>query len=245
MLLAINTSTLQFSLAVMTREGTLLAEMVMSSRGGRHFGGLMPALERLIADCEEDIRDVSAVAVATGPGSFTGLRVGLSAAKGLVHALGVPLVGIPSLTAMAGQISGSSLPICPLLDSRRGEVFCATFVLEDGRPAPKMEISSLRLEEFPTVFREQTLFVGNDFRAQGAFLKKTLGAKALLAPPPLWSLRASLVGHLALDRLNSGKSDDPRALEPIYLRPPDIRPNPYCPPVDLPRPQRGAGVLSG
>ena len=201
-----------------------------------HYGLLMPAFRGLITACGTGFQDLTAIAVATGPGSFTGLRVGLSAAKGLAHALEAPLIGIPSLPALASQIFHASLPVCAVLDSRKDEFFCATYRLQEGLPVPTRETAALGLHAFAESFPETTLFVGNDFSRQGPLLTDILGARAVLAPSSAWCLRASSVGLLALDRLKSRKFDDPEALDPIYLRPPDIRPNPY--PIDKPEASR-------
>jgi tRNA threonylcarbamoyladenosine biosynthesis protein TsaB len=226
MILALNTSTLQFSIAVMAEDGGLAAEHIMSGSKG-HYGLLMPTLHRLMDACGVGFRDLTAIAVATGPGSFTGLRVGLAAAKGLSHALEAPLIGVPSLPALASQIACASLPVCALLDSRKEEFFCATFYRQGDRFAPTGETKAMELGAFSASFPEATLFVGNDYARQAPLLRGVLGARAVLAPSSAWCLRASSVGFVALDRLKSREFDAPESLDPIYLRPPDIRPNPY------------------
>jgi len=226
MLLAINTSTLQFGLALLEDDGTILAEY-LTSRGRGHFGGLMPALKFLFDTSGYEVREVEALIVATGPGSFTGLRVGLSAAKGLCHALEAPIIGISSLEALASQIPYSNLPIAPIIDSRKGEVFTARFCWNDGgnllRRAKDM---CIKMEDLPTSLEERVVFVGNDFAAQGSLIKGMLGSHASLGPAHCWTVRASSVGFLGLRRFHSHKFDNPQSLNPTYLRPPDIRPNP-------------------
>ena len=191
MILAINTSTLQFGLAILEAEGNVLAEYLMS-KGGGHFGGLMPALHFLVTTSKVDVNDLKGLAVATGPGSFTGLRVGLSAAKGLCHALDMPIMGISSLEALASQLRYSVLPIAPILDSRKGELFTARFMWSNDQGLIRnIGDTSLRLEDFPSVFDKTALFIGNDFSRQGPLLKEILGPRAVLAPPACWNLKAS------------------------------------------------------
>ena len=227
MILAINTSTPQFGLAVLDEGGTVLAEYFMSKEKG-HFGSLMPALHFLLTKMKSDIHDLKAIIVATGPGSFTGLRIGLSAAKGLCHGLDVPIIGISSLEAMATQLPYSDIPIAPIFDSRKEEFFTAQFIWNDDHDLIRnMEDISLKLEDFPSLFNEHTLFTGNDFANQGPLLKKMLGPRVLLAPAHCWNLKASAVGSLGLKRFHAHDFDDPQRLNPIYLRPPDIRPNPF------------------
>ena len=227
MILAINTSTLQFGLALLERDGTVLAEYFMSE-GRQHFGSLMPALHFLLSTARSNMKDMEALIVAIGPGSFTGLRVGLSAAKGLCHALDIPIIGISSLEALASQIPYSPLPITPVLDSRKTELFTAQFAwTEDQDLVRKSEEISLRLESFSSMFEESTIFVGNALGTQGPLIKKELGSSAILAPAHCWNLKASALGFQGLKRLNANDFDNLQDLSPVYLRPPDIRPSPF------------------
>ncbi len=224
MILAINTSTLQFGLALLKRDGTVSAEYFMSE-DRRHFGSLMPALHFLLSTTRTHMKDIEALIVAIGPGSFTGLRVGLSAAKGLCHSLDVPVIGTSSLEALASQIPYSPLPITPVLDSRKGELFTARFAWTEGQKlVRKGEDLSLRLENFSSIFKEPTIFIGNAVGTQGPIIKKELGARAILAPSHCWNLKASALGFQGLKRFNANDFDNPRDLNPVYLRQPDIRP---------------------
>ena len=225
MILALNTSTPQFGLAMMEEDGTILAEYFMSGEKG--FGSLMPALHFLLSKLKADIHDQKAVIVTTGPGSFTGLRVGISAAKGLCHALEIPIIGISSLEAMASQFPYSDLPIVPILYSRKNEFFTAQFIRNnDNNLTRNMEDTAFKIDDFPSIFENPSLFIGNDFSKQAHAIKKVLGSFALLAPAHFWSLKASAVGALGLKRFHAHDFDEPQTLDPLYLRPPDIRPNP-------------------
>ena len=226
MILAINTSTPQFGLSLLEEEGTILAEYFMSKEKG--FGSLMPALHFLLTNLKVDIHDQKAIVVATGPGSFTGLRVGLSAAKGLCHALNIPIIGIPGLEALASQIPYSELPITPVLYSRKRELYAAQFIRKDDHNLTRsMDDMALRVDDLPSVFKKPSCFIGNDFTNQGQILTEGLGPLVHLAPPNYWNLRASAVGALGLKRFHDDDFDDLQSLDPIYLRPPDIRPNPF------------------
>ncbi|MBW1852438.1 MAG: tRNA (adenosine(37)-N6)-threonylcarbamoyltransferase complex dimerization subunit type 1 TsaB [Deltaproteobacteria bacterium] len=208
MILAINTSTPQFGLAFLDEDGTILAEYFMSKEKGR-FGSLMPALDFLLSKLNADIHDQQAIVVATGPGSFTGLRVGLSTAKGLCHGLGVPLIGI-------------------ILHSRKEELYAAQFIRNDSlKLLRSMDDIAIKINDFPSIFDKPSIFIGNDFSRQGHVLTNMLGTRAHLAPPHCWNLKASAVGALGVERFHARSFDDPQTLEPVYLRPPDIGPNPF------------------
>lgn len=231
MILAINTSTPQFGLALMEDDGTVLAEYFMSKEKG--FGSLMPALHFLLSKLNADIHALKAIVVSTGPGSFTGLRVGLSSAKGLCHALKIPIIGIPSLEALASQIPYSDLPITPVLYSRKRELFTAQFIQKDGYDLTRrMDDMALKIDDLSSIFKKPSCFIGNDFINQSELLKEALGPIVHLAPPNFWNLRPSSVGALGLKRFGDNDVDIPQMLEPIYLRPPDIRPNPFPPMAD-------------
>lgn len=225
MILALNTSTLQFGLALLEEDGTIRGELLMS-KGRRHFGGLMPSLHFLLTTSGSDIGEIHCLVVAVGPGSFTGLRVGLSAAKGLCHALKVPIIGVSSLEAMASQLPYSDHPTAPILGSRKGEVFIAQFIWGDNHSLIRIkEDTSLKFEDLPSQCERPTLFIGNDFASQGPIIKKMLGPDGLLAPSHLWNIKSSAMGFLGLKRFQAHDFDDPQSLNPLYLRPPDIRPS--------------------
>ncbi|MBT3257524.1 MAG: tRNA (adenosine(37)-N6)-threonylcarbamoyltransferase complex dimerization subunit type 1 TsaB [Deltaproteobacteria bacterium] len=229
MILALNTSTRQCSTALLRMDRTVVAENLMCEGKG-HFGGLMPAVDLLLTGSGVKPKDIKCVAVATGPGSFTGLRVGLSLAKGFCQALHIPVIGISSLRALAFQLPFAPHPIAPLLSSRKGEVFTALFFWNRENELQRKEKDNcFKLDHLPSLFTETTIFIGNDFSNQGNLLKEWVGSHAKIAPPQCWQLNASSVGALALARLDAGDIDDPVTLIPRYYRPPDIRSKPGLP----------------
>jgi tRNA threonylcarbamoyladenosine biosynthesis protein TsaB len=226
MIFALNTTTKQFSLALMDNQGIVRAESLMLG-AEKNYTSLMPGVQSLFKSSNTALEEIKAIAVAIGPGSFTGLRVGLSLAKGMAQGLEIPIIGISSLEAMAVQPFCMDLPICPLITSRRGEVFFAMFQKGPDNALSRLdEDASIRLEELPLLVKQTTFFIGNDFKAQGPPLKEALNDRAILAPPYYWNLKASSVGAIGLDRYRNQDFDDLRDLVPSYLRPPDIRPSP-------------------
>jgi tRNA threonylcarbamoyladenosine biosynthesis protein TsaB len=227
MLLAINTSTPQFSIAFLRKNGSLLAEQIISAPS-RNFRILVPAFHDLLKVSGSDPKGFSAVAVATGPGSFTGLRVGIAFAKGLSQGLGIPVIGISTLEAIAHQCLEASVPICPLVDSRRGEVFTALFHRSrEGNLVRISQDTCLMMEALPCLIKETSVFVGNDYDNQAPQVRQYVGSKARLAPPHLWNLRASWIGWLGLRNAGERGFDRMSDLFPVYLRAPDIRSNPF------------------
>jgi tRNA threonylcarbamoyladenosine biosynthesis protein TsaB len=221
-ILGINTSSTLFSLALLYGNGTLIGEYSVFSgpKGGR---ALFPALQNLLLQTKADLKDMEAVAVASGPGSFTGLRVGLSMAKGLAQALGIPLVGVPSLEALASQIPCPAYPVCPIIGSKRGEVFTALFSGADGGGLIReREDSSPRLSDLSWWTQGKVIFVGDDFESQAPAIRETVGERGLPAPALFWCHRASTTAALGLKRLGEGLAEDLEQFVPVYLRPPEV-----------------------
>jgi len=220
--LSINTSTKQYSLAVMKDE-TLLGEYILPS-GPSHFRDLMPSLDDLLMKVGLLPQKLDGLIVALGPGSFTGIRVGLAVVKGLSQCLDIPIIGVPTLLAMSSQLPYLKEDICPLVSSRKGEVFTALFRWSsNGNLSRIKKDASMRISELGSIIEKKTIFIGNDLPVQGPILKRQLRKGQLLAPADLWNLKASSVGILGLKRLKKGDSDSLSELVPIYIRGADIR----------------------
>jgi tRNA threonylcarbamoyladenosine biosynthesis protein TsaB len=226
MILAINTATIQYSIALLHESGTLSAEIFLEP-GTARYATFLPNLHHLLQVSQSDIEQIDAVVVTTGPGSFTGLRVGLATAKGLAQGFQRPLIGVSSLEAMAAQLPPGPHPTCTMLNSRRGEVFCAVF--DHDREGTLKQIKAttcLPFEDLPRYIKETVVFVGHDFEKQARGIRTVFGGRAFLAPAHLWTLKASAAAARGLERFRAHDFDDLDSLVPTYLRPPDIRPNP-------------------
>lgn len=191
--------------------------------GGEHCRDLVPWIEGLLEESGVQVQELAAVGVACGPGSFTGLRTGLATAKGLALALGCALVGVPTLEAMACLAAGAAGVICPLLPSRRGEVYAACYQWRQGSPVrvspywvgPPEKLGELLPEGEPVIFVGQAGPTGTGMPAD-----LSLGGRVLPAPhhPPL----ALAVALLGWQRFMRGEVDGP-SLRAIYLSPGNFR----------------------
>jgi tRNA threonylcarbamoyladenosine biosynthesis protein TsaB len=227
MILAINTSTPQFSLALVEESGALLAEWTLSPRT-KDFRPFMTSLDQLLRVSGVGLEEIRCLAVAKGPGSFTGLRVGLSAAKGFCAGLGVPIVALSGLEALANQCPGVSIPLCPVIDSRKEEVFAALYTWSEEQDLVRLEPETcLKIRDLPGFMKKKAFVLGTDFSRQRGPIASAAGDKAVFAPPSFWSLRAGTLGMLAARRARTQGFDGLQEVVPSYLRPPDIRPNPY------------------
>ena len=184
---------------------------------------LVPAIKTLLEKARIDLGGIDGMAVSLGPGSFTGLRVGLSAVKGLALATEKPVAGVPTLDALAAQLPPTTAQICPLVDARKGEVYTALYKQGGNgkveQLTPYQVLSPSRLLEELSL--QETVFVGDGVEVFGEFIVARLGDNALFAPPHLRLLRGTTVAGLGLQRLVHGEGDDVASLAPIYVRPSD------------------------
>jgi len=218
MLVAIDSSNDTASLAL-ARDGEVLAQVSWRC-GQNHSVELLPRLVRLLDEAKLSLRDTSVVIVAKGPGSFNGLRVGLSTAKGLAFSLGVPIIGISSLEMEAYRHAESGLPICPIFNAGRGEIAVALYQKNDDgwhKLAPERITT---VEALSAEVTEKTLFCGEYVATIARQLKARLKGKAVIAPDRMRS--ASLLIELAKPRIDAGDYDDLATLQPLYLRRPPI-----------------------
>jgi tRNA threonylcarbamoyladenosine biosynthesis protein TsaB len=216
-ILAIEAATPRGSVALVS-DGAVRAEVFLSP-GPRASGSLIPAVEALFADAGAATGDVSAVAVSAGPGAFTGLRVGMSAAKGFCFGWGVPLVAVPTLLALAHRFPGEGRIVCPVQDARRGEVYAAFFRWNAGelaRLSPDLAIAPALLPG--RIPDGDVLLCGDGVPPFGALFREALGDRATLVSGDEGLPRASAVGIVGERILRDGGGEDPRSVLPAYLR---------------------------
>jgi tRNA threonylcarbamoyladenosine biosynthesis protein TsaB len=217
-ILAIDTSGPVAGCAVMA-DGKI-RHLIAMEHGRTHSEAIMPAIDRALTSSGLTARAIDLFAVVAGPGSFTGVRIGVCAAKGLAHAWRKPCVAIHALEALAMNLAGFRGLICPILDARRDQVYCAAFDAEDGRPRRAMPDDALPIDAFLARLPKDArlAFVGDGVPMHAARIKDALGARAFLPPANLLSLRADAVCALAAEK--EAEYVDARQLAPVYLRKP-------------------------
>jgi tRNA threonylcarbamoyladenosine biosynthesis protein TsaB len=213
MLLAIDTSTTETGLALYG-EGGPLAEAAWRS-GRNHTAQLLPQLDTLLRHVGAGRGDLRAVAVALGPGSWSGLRVGMSVAKGLALAGGLALIGVGTLDALAYQHARPGLPIFPLVRLGRERFATARFA---GDGAARQEPDrNVTLAELCAEVEGRAVFCGDLDAPAQAELRRGLGQRASFPGPAAGLRRPAFLAELAWRRLAAGGRDDLVTLEPIYL----------------------------
>lgn len=230
--LAIDTSSNLVGVAL-SNKGEILASLTWQTRQN-HTIELLPNLVCLLQQAKLELRSIQAIIVAKGPGSFSGLRVGISTAKGLAFVLDVPLLGVNTLEAEAYPFAFTGLPLRPIHKSGREEIVTALYRQKDN------EWQCLEAENITTVetlchrTRQKTLFCGEIPADIIRKLQQNLGRRAII-PQSNSLLRATSLVTLGWQRLSTGEQDDPVTLQPLYLRPPHItKPREKTPSMSLP-----------
>ncbi len=214
MLLAVDTSTAQLGLALYDG-ATVAAELTWTSRQ-RHTVELAPALSGLLGRVGLSMSGVSALAVALGPGSFTSLRVGLAFVKGLALARRIPLIGVPTLDAVAVSVPVQELPLAAVIQAGRGRIAVGRYKASENRWQAEGKIEATTADKLAESIHHPTLIVGEltaEERQRLARKRKNI----LLASPAQSVRRPALLAELAWARWQSGQTDDATSLAPIYL----------------------------
>jgi tRNA threonylcarbamoyladenosine biosynthesis protein TsaB len=218
MLVAIDTSTDHASLAL--HDGLQVRAEHTWESPRRHTVELLPRLAATLDQLGLNPKHLSGVAVARGPGSFTGLRVGIAVAKGLALARGLPIIGVPTLDTIAEAQGKSHRTLYTVLKAGRGRICVATYCWKDNRWQPKAPPRLCTWQKLVKKISTPTLFCG-EISQQGAAALATLGSDlAKLLPAAARLRRAGFLAEIAWRRLNQSDTDDPATLAPIYLQHP-------------------------
>ena len=220
MQIAIDTSTDTASLALVD-DGRVLAELTWRC-GQSHSTQLLPNLSHLLNQTELGLDSVDCIIVAKGPGSYNGLRVGISTAKGLAFSLGVPIVGISTLEAEAYQHAKTGLPVCPIFNAGREEVATAMYQKKGGKWSQIAAERLTTVDDLCSEITTKTVFCGEFVPSIEAELRKRLKQKAVIVPPAAGLRRAGFLAELGIKRWKAGDCDTPATLQPIYFRGPSI-----------------------
>lgn len=216
MILAIDTATRHASIALYDDVGVIAEQNWRSANN--HSVELLPAVTQMLARQHLHIEEVTAVAVAQGPGSFTGLRIGMSVAKGLCLGLGAALVAIPTLDITAYAVGDPGGPVVALLEAGRGRLCAATFRFEDGLPVQQGEQMLARAEAWEPPVEEPVLIAGEISAVLAERLMAHAAAERIAIVSLAGSLRrAGYLAELAWNRLREGQVDDLDSLEPLYF----------------------------
>lgn len=229
-ILALDSSGLVASVAVVEgdeKDSSLLAEYTVNYKK-THSQTLLPMLDEIAKMIELDLETIDAIAVAAGPGSFTGLRIGSATAKGLGLALQKPLVAVPTVDALAYNLYGTEKLICPLMDARRNQVYTGIYEFRGNELTalePQMAVGIDEIAGKLCALKRDVIFLGDGVPVYGQRLAEELlsdlvnaGGRFFFAPAHVNKQRAGAVGTLALRYLKEGKVESAGEHQPKYLR---------------------------
>lgn len=229
--LAVESSAMVAGAAVINEE-RLMGEFTLNHRK-THSQKLMPLIEELLDSLDLTLMDMDVLAVSKGPGSFTGLRIGISTVKALAQATGKPVIGIPTLDGLAYNLACSSGIICPIMDARREQVYTCVyrwnFTGGEDEDCQREWGRLERLDEYMAVpildlleklkdTKEPIVFNGDGAPVYRQIILDKLGDQATFAPAPLAMQRAASIAALALEKAQKGEVEAYGNLIPFYLR---------------------------
>ncbi len=218
-ILGIETSTQTGSVALLS-EGGLVAQYTLNIQE-THSERMMATVDRVLKDAGIALSALDGFALSIGPGSFTGLRIGLAAVKGLAFAAGRPVAAVPTLQALAWNLPYCAHPVCPMLDARKNEVYAAIWRYEGTSLIQTMADAAVPATEVCERIRETTVFTGEAARLYRPQIEKALGSRALFAPLHACSPSAASVAGLGLEMIRNGSQADLDSLTPVYIRRPE------------------------
>ncbi len=218
-ILALESSALTASCAI-CEENLVVCESSITA-GLTHSQTLMVMVENMLNNAKQRLEDIDAIAVSVGPGSFTGLRIGVSSAKGMAKALNCPCIGVSTLWALARNLEGMEAIVCSVMDARREQVYNALFDMRKGKKSRLCEDRAISIDELIEQLRLMKydmpiVLVGDGAELCYDKMKQVLDVR--IAPPQLRLQRAASVGLCGLEKLKSGEFCLESEVIPTYLR---------------------------
>ena len=217
--LAIDTATDQLGVALVDEARVLASYEILAERP--HAVELPQAVTRVLQTANQTLEQLEAIVVDIGPGSFTGLRIGVAFVKALAFRTHKPVVGVASLDVVAAHLPLVPQAICPILDAKQRKVYTACYRVVDGTLRKQSDYHLVTIEELPQLIKHDgpIVFLGDGVALYREQLTHHYGSRALFAAPELWMPRAATLGRLGRERFHQGHADNPRDLVPLYLYP--------------------------
>ena len=218
-ILVLESSGLVASVALM-EENSMICEFTMNHKK-THSQTLLPMVDEMMKITGFNKKELDAVAISKGPGSFTGLRIGSATAKGLSQALNIPVISVSSLEGLAANLYGTGDLICPIMDARRSQVYAGIFQYEGEKLVTRMEDDAVSVADLISMLNEKgepVIFLGDGVPVYQKLLEEGLTVPYRFAPSHMNRQRAGAVGVLAVQYFKEGKTETSRDHKPEYLR---------------------------
>jgi universal bacterial protein YeaZ len=220
-ILAVDTSSSVAAVAVIN-EIELLGEFLLNHQK-THSQKLVPMIDELLKNLELHPEDIDVFAASSGPGSFTGLRIGITTVKAMAFALQKPVVSIPALDALAYSLPMTAAMVCPIMDARNNQVYTALYEYTEGKQNKLTEYMGVNIQELVQIIKgknKDVIFIGDGVLVHSEYLKYKLGLKCRIAPQCIMQQKASTVAQLALFEVYAGRLENCFDMVPFYLRKP-------------------------
>lgn len=218
-ILGIDSSGLVASVALV-REDTVVAEFTVNNKQ-THSQTLLPMVEQVVKFAGIELQEIDGIAIAAGPGSFTGLRIGASTAKGLGLVLDKPLISVPTLEGLAYELAEAVGIICPIMDARRQQVYTGIYRMENGELKILKDQSAMDIRELLVElasYQEKVHFLGDGVAVYQEVIRNEFSGECDFAPAHMSRQRAASVAVLGQKYLKAGKAETAAEHKPIYLR---------------------------
>ncbi|MDR1616120.1 MAG: tRNA (adenosine(37)-N6)-threonylcarbamoyltransferase complex dimerization subunit type 1 TsaB [Syntrophomonadaceae bacterium] len=224
LILALECSTAVAGVALL-KDGVIIKE-VFSNYKKNHSETLLPVIDRSLSECQYSLQDVSAVAVTIGPGSFTGLRIGLATAKGLCTAAARPLIAIPTLEVLAHNIAYNSFLAGTALDARKKQVYMCVYDVSGGQPSPLAPVSAVSpeifvdnaLELLHIYGKHKIMLLGDGAVTYQKLFENSFNQRMIMAPSHLLWPRAAALAELASIKFAKKEFENSDLIKPLYIR---------------------------
>ncbi len=220
MYLVVDTATRDLGVALMDDAG--VAGQFHWRTRQNHTKELVPAIRHLLDKAGIALNDLGGIVVSLGPGGFSGLRVGMTTAKGLAVGTGAPLVAVHTLDAVAYPMMGLGAPVCALMPVGRGEVAAAMYGANGSEMEKTVDEHLTTIEDLADSVREATIFCGPITDEMESEIRERLGGRGLVPAGVGRASRVVAMGEIGIRKIGGGEADDPVTLQPLYIRRPSI-----------------------
>ncbi len=220
-ILSVDTSTLVCGAAFLDSESGLSGEISLSLPSFKkrsHSELLIPLIDNLLSLSDFEVKDMDVFAITTGPGSFSGIRAGLSTIKGFAFATGRSVVPVSALESVTWNFPCSSYPVLTLMEASKGEVYHALYTWEEGDFKCLSEVDADRIEDVIGKIREKVIVAGNAAVTYRTLFAESKNNNIILAPSEKCAISPLNVAYIAARKAKRGETEDPVTLKPLYIK---------------------------
>jgi len=216
-ILSVDTSSLKFSIALL-KGGELIAQFI-SSVPNRQSSDMLPEIDKLLSRHSYGIEDIDLFSVGLGPGSFTGLRIGVTTMRAMAIALKKPIIGIPSIDALALAVTDNHSDICVIIDAKQGKIYGRFYKQSRGAIRPVSKILLVPIDKLLARIKAPTLFLGDAITLYKEAILKTRIQGLSFAPEKTCYPEAAIIGNLSFSKWKKRYRDNIFTLSPLYIYP--------------------------